>query len=71
MRGLSAYNLKEHNDSFKYLDKAIEINKLKSNYWYMRAQNYNKTHYYEKCLDDIDIAIELDESNKSYWILRG
>ena len=71
MVGLSTYNLKKHNDSIKYLDKAIEINNLKSNYWYLRAKNYNKTHYYEKCLDDIDRTIELDEANSSYWILRG
>lgn len=69
-RGRTRYKNENYVDALTDLDKAIEIYKDDSDYYYWRAMTYSKMEQYDKAVGDINSAEALENNNKYYKNLR-
>ena len=51
---------KKYDDSIKYLSKAIEIDPNNINAYYLRGAIYNELGYFQKAIDDYNLALQKD-----------
>lgn len=67
---LSSYNLENFNNASKFAEKVISLDNKNPYMYCLLASFLEKLGKYEKALENIDIAIEL-EDNHSYYYLKG
>jgi len=69
-RGRARSKNEQYEDALTDLNRAIEICKDESDYYYRRAWTYSKMEQYDKAAEDIGKAESLESNNKYYTSLR-
>ena len=62
--------LKEYNKALIFVEKALELDKSAWHFWDTRGEIYLNLGSYDKCISDLNRALEIHENSNSYF-LRG